>query len=653
MNKGRLFELDGLRALAIALVVLFHLRVPGFSAGYLGVDLFFMLSGFLMTHTMLREYDAHGRFRILAFYGRRFRRLVPSLSLTVLSVLVIGFALMSPAHLQDLAAQSMRAMTFTSNHYFFEQAGYFDLSNEVRPLLHTWSLSVEEQFYLFFGVLLFLGNWVPFRRAAIVVFAITLVSAGFILANREVASEARIALPFIQPEKYEAAMFYLLPHRLFQFMLGVVLGLSAWRQRISLQGPVAICVLAVPIIAYIAAQAFLEAEYATLVMTGFAVLLFLPNAFLTKFGQAPLVQNVAKISYQLYLTHWPIIVFWRYFTGEPLGIVGITAVLMLSLVSAWWLYRLTLFKRESHRDNRLLVAGAPLMAGFAVLAVMLVNGAQWRIPSERVYETAKEMRADESAYCYGSHLNEEGKDFGGQVDSPLITCQNTRSGKPIIYVIGDSHARHLLAGLSETYPEHQISILYYTNCLAQSGMGDYRLPYKGGRAKEEACVARNLAALDFFAERAPATIIIHQYAGHTDDETETWYEAAEILLEELKATPHKLVWIGSVLRPDVAISECLNVPGIISDNQLTQRCKGSPEILQAVYEKNQALELRFSDVYINPNDFFCPGRGPADCITFKGGTLLFRDKHHLTVEGSQMLIAHIKVKLLDIAQLEG
>ncbi len=651
MDKARLFELDGLRAFAIALVVLFHLRVPGFSAGYLGVDLFFILSGFLMTHTMLRERVQHGRFQILAFYGRRFHRLAPSLALIVLAVLVVGFLLMSPVHLRDLAAQSIRAITFTSNHYFFEQASYFDLSNEVRPLLHTWSLSVEEQFYLFFGVLLFLGNRMSFRRVALIAFVLALLGAGFILGNREMTSEARITLPFIQPEKYEAAMFYLLPQRLFQFMTGVMLGLSALRQRIVLQGPIAVCALVIPIVAYIIVQAFLEAEYATLMMTVFATLLFLPNALLAKFGQVFLVQKLAKISYQLYLTHWPIIVFWRYVTGTPLGMTDVLIVLVLSLVTAWMVYRLTLPKTGAHTPNKLLLIGAPLLAAVTGMSVMLADGATWRIPHERVYTTPKDMRAEESAYCYGSHLNEEGKDFGGQVNGPLITCENTRPGKPVIYVIGDSHARHLLAGLSEAYPEHQISILYYTNCLAQSGLGDYRLAYKGGRAKENKCVARNLAALDFFAEAPPSTIIIHQYAGHANDESEVWYEAADILLQTLKNTPHRLVWIGSVLRPDVAISECLNVPAIISERQLTRRCKGRREILKAVYQKNQALKMRYPDVYINPNDFFCPGHGPAECITFKDGTLLFRDKHHLTVKGSILFISELREKLETMAGL--
>ncbi|KPB01453.1 acyltransferase family protein [Ahrensia marina] len=115
VEKQRLPHLDALRALAVTIVVLFHLKVPGFSAGYLGVDLFFMLSGFLMTWTMLRDKAQFGRFRVRAFYARRIQRIVPSLVLTILMTLVIAYLMMSPAHLIDTARQAQAALFFYSN----------------------------------------------------------------------------------------------------------------------------------------------------------------------------------------------------------------------------------------------------------------------------------------------------------------------------------------------------------------------------------------------------------------------------------------------------------------------------------------------------------------------------------------------------------
>lgn len=113
LEKSRLPHLDALRAAAVTIVVLFHLKIPGFSAGYLGVDLFFMLSGFLMTWTMLRDKAQFGRFRVRAFYARRIQRIVPSLVLTILMTLVVAYLMISPAHLIDTARQAQAALFFT------------------------------------------------------------------------------------------------------------------------------------------------------------------------------------------------------------------------------------------------------------------------------------------------------------------------------------------------------------------------------------------------------------------------------------------------------------------------------------------------------------------------------------------------------------
>ena len=153
-------EVDGLRALAIVPVVLFHAGFGAFSGGYIGVDVFFVISGYLITSIILQEIHA-GHFTIAGFYERRARRILPALFLVMLAILPFAWLWMTPHHLKAFAQSLVAATVFAPNIYFFLKSGYFDLDAEEKPLLHTWSLGVEEQYYIVFPllVLLLLALW--------------------------------------------------------------------------------------------------------------------------------------------------------------------------------------------------------------------------------------------------------------------------------------------------------------------------------------------------------------------------------------------------------------------------------------------------------------------------------------------------------------
>jgi peptidoglycan/LPS O-acetylase OafA/YrhL len=168
-------EIDGLRAIAIGAVLLFHADVPGFDGGYLGVDIFFVISGYLITRIIVRSVDA-GDFSFGAFYLRRLRRLGPALIAMLAATLLVGALLLTPEHMRNLGASAAFSAISAANFYFWFQSGYFDASAVHKPLLHAWSLGVEEQFYLVWPALILIITKAARRFLWPAIFVLGLIS---------------------------------------------------------------------------------------------------------------------------------------------------------------------------------------------------------------------------------------------------------------------------------------------------------------------------------------------------------------------------------------------------------------------------------------------------------------------------------------------
>ena len=319
-------EVDGLRALAIAPVILFHAGLPGFSGGYVGVDIFFVISGYLIT-TILAGELTMGTFSIVNFYERRARRILPALFIVLLASVVGAYMLLNPSDLKDFAKSLLGATLFVANITSFMQSGYFDAASDIKPIMHLWSLAIEEQYYVFFPLVL----WTVWRkRMRVVVGAVLLLScASLWVAEYKKAQDPTIA-------------FFYLHSRAWELGLGALVALALFPTRSIIQAvsrhvAEGLAALGLALIFY-AMLSFDKATnfpgLAALVPTlGAALILAFASqeTFIGRWlGHKALVM-VGLLSYSAYLWHQPIFAFARYQSPNELSATALAGLIALTV----------------------------------------------------------------------------------------------------------------------------------------------------------------------------------------------------------------------------------------------------------------------------------------------------------------------------------
>lgn len=296
-------DIDGLRAVAVLSVILYHAGVPYVTGGFVGVDVFFVISGYLITSLLLKEMET-GQFTFADFWIRRARRILPALSVMVIATLIVGYFLLLPQDYKALGKEAAAQAIFMSNFLFSKEAGYFDVSSFLKPLLHTWSLAVEEQFYLLYPLVLFFVH--TQRPAWLKPFLIFSAFVSF-------------ALCLFAMEYNKDAAFYWLPFRGWELLCGAIVASG-----LPLKGPrkvwaelfavIAVAAIIVPVFFY--NEDTLFPGWSALPPCLGAALLIWTNGhkptIVGKFLSWRPVVFVGLVSYSWYLWHWPVIVFTKY-----------------------------------------------------------------------------------------------------------------------------------------------------------------------------------------------------------------------------------------------------------------------------------------------------------------------------------------------------
>lgn len=429
-------DLDGLRAIAILPVLFFHLGFAGFRGGFVGVDVFFVLSGFFMAQIILSDLEK-GDFNFRQFYLRRIRRIFPALFSMIAVSAVVAWFLFMPQEMRYFADSVRAAALFTSNVLFRREAGYFDISAEMKPLLHTWSLSVEEQFYIVFPIALVVSCRSARRHTGVIMGTVLLLSFG--------ASSWAV---FHSPEK----AFYLLHFRVWELLTG---SLVALLPKVSYKVIFSQALTTLGLAGIFAAVFFYSPDtpfpgiYAALPCLSTALII---HARCREGLVAGLLSNpgsvfIGRISYSLYLWHWPAIVFARYVIGHELTTAWAFGLAIISVVLAYLSWR---FIEQPSRYGK-FASSLPIIFGVSGSAVVsavafgfVVNNLQGipqRLPEKayQLYEATYDASPFSSERCFADS-NGKGLTLEQIRKGDLCSIGAEPKNEPYFLVWGDSHA---------------------------------------------------------------------------------------------------------------------------------------------------------------------------------------------------------------------
>lgn len=448
-------EIDGLRAIAVMAVILFHAGFSFFSGGFVGVDVFFVISGYLITNILVT--DLHNeRFSLLGFYERRARRILPALLLVVAVSLVFAHAWMLPSRFVEFCESAIATVLFVANIYFWQTADYFDVMAEHKPLLHTWSLAVEEQFYVFFPIFLFF-IWRYARR-----FLWPLLGFGAVV-SLGLAEWAAGTSP--------TANFFLAPTRAWEFLVGSFCAYLLRRGHVPNHGGLAALGLALLVVAIVAydSQTPFPSLYALVPVGGTALIVLFGGAgtWVGALLSNRALVGIGLISYSAYLWHQPVFAFARIRALDDLDVLTkialIGAVLALSYLSWRWV-------EEPFRRRRIGPIATPQQAlgvsGASTAAIATVAGLGIAFPlagsqltsEQRYYASFLDYReTPEFAFQWRTgtcfYAPEDGS-FEANFD--IAACLATDGDKPILLLMGDSYGAHLWRALDEAFQDYTV-----------------------------------------------------------------------------------------------------------------------------------------------------------------------------------------------------
>ncbi|WP_189585404.1 acyltransferase family protein [Litorimonas cladophorae] len=623
-------SIDGLRAVAVLLVLLFHLDLQFAHSGFIGVDAFFVISGFLITRNITQSVE-RGSFSFLDFYFRRAARLMPAVLTVVLLTLIGGYFFLSAQDYNRLGFSSFLSSISLSNIFFWTEAGYFAQASDTKPLLHTWSLAVEEQFYLVWPIFLFACLASGRKLLVISMAALGLLSF--------------VAAVYFHRENPDM-VFFLAPFRVFQFAIGGLISfLPAWkfRDRLSIIG-----ILSVLSLFGLAAALPDDLSGFQHVVTVMLLPALLTGAFLftaksnvqERIFASPILKYLGERSYAIYLAHWPIIVYWNMATDYVLSPFEQAGLFVASVILGELLHQCV---EKPFRLSRSASPARVLRTKFFLLAMAFMSGT---LAMNVTYFNgfAKEGAANSQAISQGpltaslgtdGVADQEGRCFMRPQDAPELygveRCATAPVGKmPKVLVFGDSFAGDMYVALKGGFKAPYFGHYIIPGCPIES-------PSKVAANKNQ-CQAHYKNAYEnvITKNRFDYVVLVANWTKVSDKdivETKKYLESLGV----------KVVTVG--LRPRFRE----RVPDILqkAGESNAARTRANVLVNQDFIKRADAMKISQggADDYVDLMDLLCP----ETCdIETPNGDLIYRDDSHFTLKASSWVGREIRNSYPDL-----
>ena len=628
-------EIDGLRALAILPIILYHAGIEEFSGGYVGVDIFFVVSGYLISSIILTDLE-NNNFSIKNFYERRARRILPALYVVLLSSALIAWFLFLPDAMVLFSKSLVAASTFTSNIYFWRTSGYFDAANELKPLIHTWSLAVEEQYYILFPLLLILFFKIRKKIIAPLLLILLVLS---------------ICYSQWLSTRYPAFNFYMLPTRIWELLIGALIAIYLKRS-ISSKNDLVDQIGSFAGLLLITMSVFLYTDKTpfpgifALVPTvgaGLIIIFATDKTLIGKLLSTRLFVGIGLISYSAYLWHQPIYAFSREYLIE----VSLLETLVLTLICfacayLSWRFIENPFRRINTVSTKKVVIfsvlGSLLFIGIGV-AGQLTNGFINRYKPDQIafmnyfvnFE-AKYMYESMRHKCNFYNIKQVVAGFPTEapvtsIDEECFTKSSPKNKTLLLW--GDSHTQTLYSGLNAELPKN-FDILQVTSSGCGAGLN-------GQQSKDNFCAQSNWFAYNTIKKIKPDVVLVAQGTGH---DLQSMLQISDALKSE---GVKKVIFVGPAphwLKPlpnIVALKLWENTPAF-TKYALDQNYNDLDKKLNLLFPKSS------DQTYVSLIDNLCNSNGCAVYLSDdKKLGITSWDQGHITPIASQKLAKEVLV----------
>jgi peptidoglycan/LPS O-acetylase OafA/YrhL len=640
-------DIDGLRAFAVMAVVLFHAGLSAVPGGFVGVDIFFVISGYLITRLIVEKLR-EDKFSFWDFYARRTRRIYPALFVLIPIVLLAGYFVLTPGEYEDLAMSAIYSAAFLPNVYFWLNTGYFDLAAMTMPLLHLWSIGVEEQFYLMWpATLVLVWRFVPLSRQATLIALIVVT--------------ALLVLLCVVWTHYDAkAAFYLPFTRLWEFTLGALVLALPEMKRPRVADGLSVAGLTAMLVAVLTFNEGLAypGYYALLPCLGATAMIAAgENSLIGRVLSFPPNVLLGKLSYSLYLWHWPIFVFYTFYAGNEATTKAKLALVPVAIGLAYLSWRFVETPTRHRRDHprRHVMYGLATATATACLAFIIVanTGFPGRIPREvRVLGNRQDMLALD--------CREMVKLVGDKQKRCIVGAPWATASKHAV-IWGDSHAKHLVPILDRPARERNLAVALWSGCPPFIDNESLQREKRNAPAYSENCARSRREVLNWLRKTKDVDLVIISNAWAIYPEAlfagaaiDRWRpeEAMRRIEENLRSTietidPNRLsvLFVGDVPRPGFNVPDCAlqSAAGL-----WREPCKKFREFFTVEERPIEKVLAKLADgtdrvYFLDTQKAMCAD--PKGCPIRIQDEIIYRDPNHLRQDLNEATRAELAAKI--------